>query len=227
MSTNAMNFDLSKTLNIMGVVFLEGPFKVFDNVTLNAFEGGAFSYIGPSARLHWVKLGRYCSIGNDVSILSEHPTDWLTTSPVAYQSIFQTEFKVKPPFQFDNLKTTIIGNDVWIGAGVQIKTGVRIGDGAIIGAGAVVSHDVDPYTICGGVPAKKIRDRFSINITKRLLALEWWNYHIFREDLPLNKISESLDVLEKLVEQDLLEIYRHPRFKIIKEAGIIKGIPDN
>ena len=50
-----------------------------------------------------------------------------------------------------------IGNDVWIGGHSTILPGVTIGDGAVIGAGAVVTHDVKPYTIVGGVPAKLIK----------------------------------------------------------------------
>jgi len=39
---------------------------------------------------------------------------------------------------------------------VIVLPGVKIGEGAIIGAGAVVTKDVEPFTIVGGVPAKKI-----------------------------------------------------------------------
>lgn len=52
-----------------------------------------------------------------------------------------------------------IGNDVWIGVRATILPGVIIGDGAVISAGAVVTKNVEPYTIVGGIPAKKIRER--------------------------------------------------------------------
>jgi len=56
---------------------------------------------------------------------------------------------------------TTIGNDVWVGYGSTILSGVNIGDGSIIAAGSVVTKDVEPYSIYGGVPAKKIRNRFN------------------------------------------------------------------
>lgn len=56
-------------------------------------------------------------------------------------------------------KDIIIGNDVWVGARVVILAGTTIGDGAVIAAGAVVTKDVESYTVVGGVPARKIKDR--------------------------------------------------------------------
>ncbi len=52
-----------------------------------------------------------------------------------------------------------IGDHVWIGAGAIVLKGVEIGEGAVVAAGAVVTKDVPPFTIVGGVPAKKIGDR--------------------------------------------------------------------
>lgn len=49
-----------------------------------------------------------------------------------------------------------IGHHCWIGTGAMVLQGVKIGDGAVVAAGAVVTKDVDPWTIVGGVPAKKI-----------------------------------------------------------------------
>lgn len=37
--------------------------------------------------------------------------------------------------------------------------GVKIGNGAVVGAGSVVTKDIEPYTIVGGIPAKKIKNR--------------------------------------------------------------------
>jgi acetyltransferase-like isoleucine patch superfamily enzyme len=52
-----------------------------------------------------------------------------------------------------------IGNRAWIGPDVTILHSVTIGEGAVVAAGAVVTKDVEPFTIVGGIPAKKIGER--------------------------------------------------------------------
>ncbi|WP_394242058.1 acyltransferase [Halopseudomonas laoshanensis] len=54
-----------------------------------------------------------------------------------------------------------ISNDVWIGANAVILEGVQIGTGSIVGAGSLVAKDVESYSIYAGVPARKIKDRFT------------------------------------------------------------------
>ena len=38
--------------------------------------------------------------------------------------------------------------------------GVNTGEGSIIASGSIVTKDVEPYSIYGGVPAKRIKSRF-------------------------------------------------------------------
>jgi acetyltransferase-like isoleucine patch superfamily enzyme len=45
-----------------------------------------------------------------------------------------------------------------IGSGAVILCGVRIGAHALVGAAALVTHDVPPYAIATGVPAKVVGD---------------------------------------------------------------------
>jgi maltose O-acetyltransferase len=49
-----------------------------------------------------------------------------------------------------------IDQDAWIGAGAVILPDVEIGEGAVVGANSVVTRGVEPYTVVGGIPAKKI-----------------------------------------------------------------------
>ncbi len=54
------------------------------------------------------------------------------------------------------VEETVIGNNVFLGAGAIILPGIKVGDGAIIGAGAIVTKDVKSNTIVAGNPAKFI-----------------------------------------------------------------------
>lgn len=72
------------------------------------------------------------------------------------------------PYSKDyDIKSTVIGDYVWIGYGVTILPGVSIGDGVIIGAKSVVTKDIPPYAIAVGNPARVIKyrniDRYNEN----------------------------------------------------------------
>ncbi|MBW0177667.1 MAG: acyltransferase [Sediminibacterium sp.] len=51
----------------------------------------------------------------------------------------------------------VIENDVWIGMNCLILKGVKIGHGSVIAAGSVVTKNVEPESIYGGNPAKRIK----------------------------------------------------------------------
>lgn len=71
---------------------------------------------------------------------------------------------------------TVLGYDVWVGHGAVIKAGVHIGNGAVIGANAVVTHDVEPYQIVAGVPARPMGYRFDPGTIAALERIQWWNW---------------------------------------------------
>ena len=50
-----------------------------------------------------------------------------------------------------------------VGCNVTILKGVTIGRGSVVAAGAVVTKSCPPYSIIGGVPAKIIKQRFTID----------------------------------------------------------------
>lgn len=106
----------------------------------------------------------------------EHPTGYVSTSPVFYYVIAQPGETFVDTTTFPELAPIVIGNDVWIGARVFVRNGVTVGDGAILGAGAVVVGDVPPYAIAGGVPAKILRYRFEERLRDRLRAIRWWDW---------------------------------------------------
>ncbi len=73
---------------------------------------------------------------------------------------------------------TIVGHDVWIGAGATILPGARIGNGVIIAAGSVVSGTIPDYAIVRGNPARTSRMRFDDDTIAALLDIAWWDWRI-------------------------------------------------
>jgi acetyltransferase-like isoleucine patch superfamily enzyme len=93
-----------------------------------------------------IHIGKHCLISQFVSIVAtNHTID--TTDLIARASWDTTRACVE------------IGDDVWIGAHAIVLPGVRVGQGAVIAAGAVVTHDVPPYAVVAGVPARVQRFR--------------------------------------------------------------------
>lgn len=63
-------------------------------------------------------------------------------------------------------KKTVIGEYVVIFAGALIRPDVTIGDGAVVGMGAVVTHDVEPWTVVAGNPARVIGRRILNSVVR-------------------------------------------------------------
>lgn len=145
---------------------------------------GYGSYLGENCRIE-ATVGRFCSIASDVATIpGRHPTsECVSTHPAFYSLKGQAGFTFTRAQAFDEYAYAdpaarvgvVIGHDVLISYGVRILEGVRIGDGAILAAGALVRTDVEPYAIYGGVPARKLGQRFDDETVRQLLDLRWWD----------------------------------------------------
>lgn len=158
---------------------------------------GKYSYIGAKTGITDAVIGNFCSIGGEVSIGGGiHPMDTVSMSPVFLKgkNFLRKNFAEIP---YESSATVHIGNDVWIGEGAYIKAGITIGDGAVIGAHAVVTHDVEPYTVVAGVPAKVLYKRFDEKTIENLLEIKWWNW----DDEKLSRYAQYFESPEKLIEK--------------------------
>ena len=167
-----------------------------DNVAINRrsyindSEIGCFSYTGINTTMNFTRMGKFCSVARNVDIGGfDHDYHKVTTMPMFR---FQQMLNGTIP-QMKQEELCLIGNDVWIAAGAQILHKAKIGDGAIVGARAVVTHDVPPYAIAVGIPAKIIGTRFEQKFIDELLDIQWWNW-------PLAVILENM---QKLIHTDV------------------------
>lgn len=194
-------------------------FEGYNKISHHAYFSGKMgysTYIGEYSNVIG-KIGRYCSIGGNVVFLcSTHPVEkYVSTAPCFYSTLKQNGFSYinKQKFnEFPKYKNSefpiIVGNDVYIGYGARIIAPLRIGDGAVIAANSVVTHDVEPFTIVGGSPAKVIKKRFADEDIAFLNKINWWD----KDPEWLRKhadLFEDIDKLKKLFETDgemLLEI---------------------
>ena len=92
-------------------------------------------------------------------------------------------------------KPIVLDDDVWIWNWAKIMSWVHIWQGAVIAAWAVVTKDVPPYAIVWWVPSKIIKYRFSEDIIKKLLQIDYSKIPIekFREIYP-ETIKEDFDI---------------------------------
>jgi len=138
--THLDTFELGDGVFIGAQAFIQGR---FDGTTAI----GNHVWIGPQAYMD----ARNLIIEDDVGwgpgakvLGSAH------TALPADVPIIQTDLEIRP---------VRIGAWADIGTNATILPGVTVGRGAIVGAGAVVTHDVAPFAIVAGVPARFMKWR--------------------------------------------------------------------
>lgn len=111
-------------------------------------------------------VGAFSSIGiEQLVVANEHIMDYVTT--------WNAELNYRNSLPIH--RSTIIGNDVWIGARSTLLNNITIGDGAVIGTGSIITKDVPPYAVVVGAN-KIIKYRFPQEIIDKLLIMKWWEW---------------------------------------------------
>lgn len=138
-----------------------------------------YTYTMENVTMNYTEIGKFCSVASHVCINPvNHPMDRVTQHHMTYRCLSYNFSKADDEeiFKWRRSHRVKIGHDVWIGHGAIIMKDVTIGDGAVIASGAVVTKNVEPYTIVGGVPAKKIKERFPKDIAEKLQQIAWWDW---------------------------------------------------
>lgn len=131
---------------------------------------GSHSYIKGGARIcpcnedAEVEIGKNTTIGYNTFIFASEKIiigDNCMIAPNAY--LVDSDHGIEKCSLMncqDNItKKIIIEDDVWIGTGAVVLKGTYIPTGCVIAANSVVKGELEPYTIYGGVPIKKIGTR--------------------------------------------------------------------
>jgi acetyltransferase-like isoleucine patch superfamily enzyme len=133
-------FEIGDKVFIGAQAYIQGR---FDGTTII----GSHVWIGPQAYMDArdVILEDYVGWGPGAKVLGSAHTALPADVPIV-----NTDLEIKP-----------VRIAAWadIGTNSTILPGVTVGKGAIVGAGAVVTHDVAPFAIVAGVPARFMRWR--------------------------------------------------------------------
>ena len=123
-----------------------------------------------------VLIGNNCKIQNNVSVY-----DNVTLEDDVFCGPSMVFTNVRNPRSLvsrkDEYRNTWVKRGATLGANATILCGNTIGEFAFVAAGAVVTHDVKPYALMAGVPAKQIG---------------WMSKHGETLDLPLLEDGETI-----------------------------------
>jgi acetyltransferase-like isoleucine patch superfamily enzyme len=119
---------------------------------------GQWCYIGPESRL-WAKgmieIGDRVFISHGVHIFDNNSHS--LSAAERHQRFY--ELRTTGGHQTPEVichRPVTLEDDVWIGFNSAVLKGVTIGRGAVVGACSVVTHDVPPYAVVVGNPARPV-----------------------------------------------------------------------
>lgn len=108
------------------------PTATINNALLNLMSGR-------------IEIQAYVMLGHNVCLLTgTHPVDRFGISRLEAHSTGGRDI--------------IVEEGAWIASNATVLGGCRIGKHSVVAAGSVVTHDVNPYTLVAGVPARTVRN---------------------------------------------------------------------
>lgn len=140
---------------------------------------GSYTYLFGGNDIYNCSIGKFNSIATGVRInpvqhpMRERAAAHHFTYRAAHYGLGENDEEL---IAWRKNLTVTTGHDVWIGHNAIIMGGVRLGNGAVVAAGAVVTHDVAPYEIVAGVPARHIGWRYDEATIAAMEEIAWWDW---------------------------------------------------
>lgn len=121
-------------------------------------------YYGLEARAPWnIKIGDGSIIGDKAILDARHGIEigeHVNISTGVWMWSLQHDVN-SPMFTSEGTgEKIVIGNRAWVSSRTTLLPGCNVAEGVVVAAGAVVTKRIEePFTIWGGIPAKKIGNR--------------------------------------------------------------------
>lgn len=110
-----------------------------------------------------LQIGKNCFIGDeclldmaDKIVIGDNVTLAERVLVLTHLNVGFGDHPLQKPFPSFH-KPVTFKDGCFIGANSTILSGVTIGNGSMVGAASLVNKDIEPRTVCAGVPAKIIR----------------------------------------------------------------------
>jgi putative colanic acid biosynthesis acetyltransferase WcaF len=141
------------------------PLHAWRSFLLRAFGAtvGAHVHIYPTARI-WAPWNLFCeentAIAEDAVVYNPKPLHMGSHAIVSQQAYLcgATHDYEDPAFPLIAYPMTL-GAYSWVCARATVQPNVNLGEGAILALASVATRDLEPWTVYGGVPARKIKAR--------------------------------------------------------------------
>ncbi len=120
-------------------------------------------HIYPKAKI-WAPWNLYCAdyagVGDGAELYNPAPMrlgEFCVVSQDSYVCGATHDYN-QPDFPLLTYEMSI-GSRAWICARACVAPGVQVGQGAVLGLASVATHDLDPWIVYAGVPARRVRER--------------------------------------------------------------------
>lgn len=141
------------------------PMHAWRSFLLRCFGAtiGRNAHIYPTAKI-WAPWNLICgegaAIAGDAVVYNPKPMHLGSHAIVSQQAYLcgATHDYEDPSFPLVSFPMTL-GAYSWVCARATVQPGVNLGEGAILALASVATHDLEPWTVYGGIPARKIKNR--------------------------------------------------------------------